>query len=822
MKKLYPLLSVLFLIYWGCEEPKEEDTTPPTVTITSPQDGSTVSELVTITCMSSDDVDVEKVELWVNGVSTGVTDDTEPYSLEWNTTTYEDGSYVITVRSYDTSGNTTDSEPITLVVDKSVELWGVVYSIENTTSINLENSGLTGEIPPEIGNLTNLTELYLHDNQLTGSIPSEIGNLTNLTYLWLNDNQLTGLIPESICDLDINWSSSIRFNISNNQLCPPYPSCIEDYVGLQDVCSCGFDDDEVVYLWGNCYSIEYTTELDLSNSGLTGEIPSEIGNLTNLTKLYLNGNQLTGSIPPEIGNLTNLTRLKLTTNQLTGGIPESICDLNIEFSNSNYFNISNNQLCPPYPSCVEDYVGEQDLSNCEGFVELWGEVYSVENTNSLDLSGNPSNGWDGGLTGEIPPELGNLTNLTYIGLRYNQLTGSIPPELGNLTNLTWLDLGRNELTGSIPSEIGNLTNLSILNLDGNQLTGSIPSEIGILTDLSNLNIDYNQLTGSIPSEIGNLTNLLNLSLHYNQLTGSIPQEIGNLTNLYYLNLSNNQLTGIIPDEICNQGDSSPFLYNNQLCPPYPSCINSVGEQDRSNCEGVVELWGVYYSIEHTTELDLSNRGLTGSIPSEIWNLTNLTSLDLSSNQLTGSIPPEIGNLSNLEVLYLYNNQLTGSIPPEIGNLTNLTYLGLEWNELTGEIPPEIGNLTNLIILNLNDNQLTGEIPSEIGNLTNLTKLYLNGNQLTGSIPPEIGNLTNLTRLILYNNQLTGSIPSEIGNLTHLNFLYLHDNQLSGIIPDEICNLGDSYIRLDENQLCPPYPSCISQNNIDTQDTSDCD
>jgi hypothetical protein len=53
-------------------------------------------------------------------------------------------------------------------------------------------------------------------------------------------------------------------------------------------------------------------------------------------------------------------------------------------------------------------------------------------------------------------------------------------------------------------------------------------------------------------------------------------------------------------------------------------------------------------------------------------------------------------------------------------------------------------------------------------------------------------------------------------------LYLHDNQLSGIIPDEICNLGDSYIRLDENQLCPPYPSCISQNNIDTQDTSDCD
>jgi len=44
-------------------------------------------------------------------------------------------------------------------------------------------------------------------------------------------------------------------------------------------------------------------------------------------------------------------------------IPESICDLNINWNNSNYFNITNNQLCPPYPSCIED-VGVQDTSGC--------------------------------------------------------------------------------------------------------------------------------------------------------------------------------------------------------------------------------------------------------------------------------------------------------------------------------------------------------------------------------------------------------------------------------------------------------------------------
>ena len=119
-----------------------------------------------------------------------------------------------------------------------VTLWGVVYSVENTTELDLYNNQLTGSIPPEIGNLTNLTYLNLGNNQLTGSIPSEIGNLTDLTRLYLYNNQLTGVIPESICNLNVNWSNSSFFNISNNQLCPPYPSCIEDYVGEQDTSDC--------------------------------------------------------------------------------------------------------------------------------------------------------------------------------------------------------------------------------------------------------------------------------------------------------------------------------------------------------------------------------------------------------------------------------------------------------------------------------------------------------------------------------------------------------------------------------------------------------
>ena len=115
-----------------------------------------------------------------------------------------------------------------------VTLWGEVYSVEDTDSLDLGYNQLTGSIPPEIGNLTNLTYLNLRSNQLTGSIPPEIGNLTNLTRLWLNDNQLTGEIPESICNLVDNT----YIVITNNQLCPPYPSCIEGSVGEQDTSDC--------------------------------------------------------------------------------------------------------------------------------------------------------------------------------------------------------------------------------------------------------------------------------------------------------------------------------------------------------------------------------------------------------------------------------------------------------------------------------------------------------------------------------------------------------------------------------------------------------
>ncbi len=95
-----------------------------------------------------------------------------------------------------------------------------------------------------------------------------------------------------------------------------------------------------------------------------GAIPSEIENLINLERLYLNNNQFSEEIPSEINGLISLERLQLHNNQLSGLVSETICELNVEFDSSSRFNISNNLLCPPYPNCIENYVGEQDTTEC--------------------------------------------------------------------------------------------------------------------------------------------------------------------------------------------------------------------------------------------------------------------------------------------------------------------------------------------------------------------------------------------------------------------------------------------------------------------------
>ena len=447
---------------------------------------------------------------------------------------------------------------------------------------------------------------------------------------------------------------------------------------------------------------------------LTGMIPPELANLANLTTLKLSENRLTGRIPPELGNLTNLTTLNLWDNQLTGSIPVQLGDL----SNLRLLILNNNQL-----------------------------------------------------NGRIPSELGELDKLTVLNLRHNRLSGAIPSELSGLTSLIRLNFLDNQLTGSIPSELGSIRSLERLEINGNQLTGSIPPALGNLANLTQLEVNHNRLSGEIPAELGNLTNLTTLNLHNNRLTGSIPPELGRLAQLQHLNLAGNQLSGCIPPGLLtvqfNDFASLGLLDCAEDPPTDVTCATGgavanaatnpglVADCDallsaRVTLRGTATLdWSPSTAIEdwdgvtlggmpqRVTKLNIASRGLLGTVPTELGNLTNLRELLLSVNNLTGAIPSELGNLSNLETLIMGNNNLTGEIPSALGNLTNLARLLFNSNQLSGEIPAELGNLANLRELNLGWNRLSGNIPSELGNLSKLESLTLTVNRLSGCVPAAL-------------------------------------------------------------------------------------
>ena len=89
------------------------DTTAPTTALSAPNDGDTVSGQVALTATADDDTAIARVSFLVDGSVVGNTT-TAPYTFSWNSTTVADGPHTVQSRAYDTSGNSTESEPISI------------------------------------------------------------------------------------------------------------------------------------------------------------------------------------------------------------------------------------------------------------------------------------------------------------------------------------------------------------------------------------------------------------------------------------------------------------------------------------------------------------------------------------------------------------------------------------------------------------------------------------------------------------------------------------------------------------------------------------
>ena len=208
----------------------------------------------------------------------------------------------------------------------------------------LSGNRLTGPIPAELGNLTKVYDLLLTENQLSGPIPNEIGNMVKLTTLNVRDNRLTGPIPSSLGDLQaLDWlrvggnefSGCIAarlLNIRGNDLGGlNLPTCDQEAIANADDCSNGVVVPDPV---GNAELVVDCVVLvsgvvQLLGDGVVNWSPNEpitqwdgivvTGTPKRVTKIALTDNSLSGSIPAEYGELSELTELVLGTQLSSGG-----------------------------------------------------------------------------------------------------------------------------------------------------------------------------------------------------------------------------------------------------------------------------------------------------------------------------------------------------------------------------------------------------------------------------------------------------------------------------------------------------------------------
>ncbi|ONI01019.1 hypothetical protein PRUPE_6G116800 [Prunus persica] len=204
---------------------------------------------------------------------------------------------------------------------------------KNLRILSLCGCELTGQIPLWFSKLKKLEILNLDLNRFTGSIPSWLGTLPRLFYINLGSNFISGEFPKQLCRLAMLLSDRTAAQVDHNYLELPI------FIRLRD---------NVKALQYN-YLFYFPPSIYLYNNSISGNVPTEIGQLRLLHKLDLSFNNFSGSIPDQISNLKDLDTLDLSLNHLTGKIPDSLKSLNF----LSYLNVSYNDLEGPIPTSTQ-------------------------------------------------------------------------------------------------------------------------------------------------------------------------------------------------------------------------------------------------------------------------------------------------------------------------------------------------------------------------------------------------------------------------------------------------------------------------------------
>ncbi|KAJ9141069.1 hypothetical protein P3X46_031649 [Hevea brasiliensis] len=349
------------------------------------------------------------------------------------------------------------------------------WLIQNNTklaTLYLVNNSLSGPLQLPLHSHMNLSILDISDNCFNGSIPVEIGTyLPRLVYLYMTGNGFKGSIPNSFG----NMSLLRMLDLSNNRL-----------------------SGSISNLTMGCVSLG---KLILSDNSFTGSIPNSLSNCNNLRELDVSHNNISGKIPNWMRNMSSLQILDLSQNYISGSLPSNFCPLGMtevhlsknrlqgllmdSFYNClslllHLIDLSHNNLSGHIPYCLRSR-NDDWLAPISGVQPEQPVEFTTKNNfyfyqprillyfSGIDLSCN-------NLTGEIPPEIGNLGMIKVLNLSHNKLVGPIPPTFSNLKQIESLDLSYNNLDGKIPQLI-QLYSLAVFSVAHNNLSGKTPERV---------------------------------------------------------------------------------------------------------------------------------------------------------------------------------------------------------------------------------------------------------------------------------------------------------------------------------------------------------
>ncbi|XP_052620601.1 receptor-like protein EIX2 [Lactuca sativa] len=381
--------------------------------------------------------------------------------------------------------------------------------LKNLTRLDLSNTGISDTIPLEFWDMwpSQLEYLNLSSNNISGKVPDLSSNFAKYSEIDLSSNNFYGPIPNvpsTLFSLNISrnkFSGGISFvcqivdgflsflDLSHNSLIGQLPDCLWRFKGLQ-VLNLGHNN-----LFGrippSVGSLIQLQVLYLYKNNFSGELPLSLKNCTGLISLNLGANKFSGNVPVWIGeNLSGLYVVILKSNNFIGTIPLQLCQL----GNLQIVDLSMNNLHGTIPSC---------LSNLTSMVHQGGvlqDVYFQTSINNIVYASgiyvdHAMIQWQGG----EHEFLSTLKLVKSIDLSSNNLTGQIPYQITNLSDLIALNFSMNALSGEIPQHIGEMKKLLTVDLSRNNLSGRIPSSMSQMSLLNDLDLSFNNLSGRIPT-----------------------------------------------------------------------------------------------------------------------------------------------------------------------------------------------------------------------------------------------------------------------------------------------------------------------------------